>query len=265
MLLVDSHCHLDCLNYRSLHTSVSDVLAKAKASNVGFILAVATTLPGFRFMRKLIGDQREVAYSCGVHPLNQDVAYDYAELRQLASNPEVVAIGETGLDYHYQKETKQQQKDSFREHIRIGCELNKPIIVHTRSARRDTLDILKEERIKQCDGVLHCFTEDIATARTLLNMGFYISFSGIVTFRNSYELHDIARFVPLDRLLVETDSPWLSPVPFRGKENQPAYVLNIAECLSMLKGIDLLQFAVITTENFSRLFHINAQRLTFVL
>lgn len=265
MLLVDSHCHLDGLDYQSLHKDVSDVLAKAQARDVGFILAVATTLPGFRAMRELIGDRREVAYSCGVHPLNQDVAYDYAELRQLACDPQVVAMGETGLDYYYQQETQQQQRDSFREHIRIGCELNKPVIVHTRSARQDTLDILKEEGVERCGGVLHCFTEDIATARTLLDMGFYISFSGIVTFRNADELRDVARFVPLDRLLVETDSPWLAPVPFRGKENQPAYVRDVAEYLSVLKGIELPQLATATTENFSRLFHIDAQRLTSVV
>ncbi|MGK2960006.1 MAG: metal-dependent hydrolase [Candidatus Malihini olakiniferum] len=265
MLLVDSHCHLDGLDYKSLHKDVSDVLAKAQARDVGFILAIATTLPGFRAMRELIGDRREVAYSCGVHPLNQYAAYDYTELRQLASDPQVVAVGETGLDYYYQQETQQQQRDSFREHIRIGCELNKPVIVHTRSACQDTLDILKEDGVKLCDGVLHCFTEDIATARTLLDMGFYISFSGIVTFRSAYELRDVARFVPLDRILVETDSPWLAPVPFRSKENQPAYVRYVAECLSMLKGIELPQLAVATTENFSRLFHIDAKRLTSVL
>ncbi|MFB6434626.1 MAG: metal-dependent hydrolase [Candidatus Malihini olakiniferum] len=264
MLLVDSHCHLDSLDYQLLHKDVSDVLAKAQARDVGLILAVATTLPGFRAMRELLGDRREVAYSCGVHPLNQAAEYDYAELRQLASDPEVVAIGETGLDYYYQQETKQKQRDSFRKHICIGRELNKPLIVHTRSARKDTLEILKEERVEPY-GVLHCFTEDISTARTLLNMGFYISFSGVVTFRNAYELRDVARFVPLDRLLVETDSPCLSPVPFRGKENQPAYVRDVAEYLSLLKGVEISQFAAATTENFFRLFHIDDKQLTSVV
>ncbi|MFT8211302.1 MAG: metal-dependent hydrolase [Symbiopectobacterium sp.] len=262
MLLVDSHCHLDGLDYQSLHKDVSDVLAKARARDVGFVLAVATTLPGFRTMRELIGDRPEVAYSCGVHPLNQDAPYDYAELRQLAADSQVVAMGETGLDYYYQQETQVQQRDSFREHIRIGCELNKPVIVHTRAARQDTLDILKQEGVERCGGVLHCFTEDIATVRTLLDMGFYISFSGIVTFHNADELRDVARFVPLDRLLVETDSPWLAPVPFRGKENQPAYVRDVAEYLAVLKGVDIAQMAAATTENFSRLFHIDSHRLT---
>lgn len=134
--------------------------------------------------------------------------------------------------------------------------------MHTRSARQDTLDIQKEEGIERCGGVLYCFTEDIATARTLLDMGFYISFSGIVTFRNADELRDVARFVPLDRLLLETDSPWLAPVPFRDKENQPAYVRDVAEYLAVLKGVDIAQLAAATTENFSRLFHIDSQRLT---
>ncbi|MEC5319749.1 metal-dependent hydrolase [Brenneria populi subsp. brevivirga] len=262
MLLVDSHCHLDGLDYQSIHKDVSDVLEKAGRRDVGFILAVATTLPGFRAMTKLIGERDNVAYSCGVHPLNQDEPYDYAELRQLAAADRVVALGETGLDYHYQEETKTQQQASFRQHIRIGNELDKPVIVHTRSARTDTLAILKQEQAEKCCGVLHCFTEDLATAKTLLDMGFYISFSGIITFRNAQELRDVARYVPLDRMLVETDSPWLAPVPFRGQENQPANVRDVAEYLSLLKGVELETLAESTTRNFSRLFHIDPVRLT---
>ncbi|QTF08802.1 metal-dependent hydrolase [Brenneria izadpanahii] len=262
MLLVDSHCHLDGLDYQSIHKDVSDVLEKARRRDVGFVLAVATTLPGFRAMTDLIGVRDNVAFSCGVHPLNQDEPYDYAELRQLAASSQVVAMGETGLDYHYREETKAQQQASFREHIRIGNELNKPVIVHTRSARADTLAILKEEQVEKCGGVLHCFTEDLATARTLLDMGFYISFSGIITFRTAEELRDVARYVPLDRMLVETDSPWLAPVPFRGQENQPANVRDVAEYLSVLKGVALDKLAEMTTENFSRLFRIDPARLT---
>ncbi|MCL2894869.1 metal-dependent hydrolase [Brenneria tiliae] len=262
MLLVDSHCHLDGLDYQSLHKDVADVLDKAKRRDVGFILAVATTLPGFRAMTQLIGERDNVAFSCGVHPLNQDAPYDYAELRRLAASDSVVALGETGLDYHYQEETKAQQQASFREHIRIGNQLNKPVIVHTRAAREDTLAILQEEQAEKCGGVLHCFTEDLATAKTLLDMGFYISFSGIVTFRTAEALREVARYVPLDRMLIETDSPWLAPVPFRGQENQPAYVRDVAEYLSVLKGITLESLAAATTENFSRLFHIDSARLT---
>lgn len=262
MFLVDSHCHLDGLDYDTLHNDVSDVLAKAAARDVKFMLAVATTLPGYKAMVELIGDRPNVAYSCGVHPLNQEQPYDFAELRQLAADQRVVAMGETGLDYFYQKETKEQQQASFREHIRIGRDLNKPVIVHTRDAREDTLAILKEEKVEGCGGVLHCFTEDRETAGKLLDMGFYISFSGIATFRNAESIREAARYVPLDRMLVETDSPYLAPVPFRGKENQPAYTRDVAEYMAVVKGVSIEQMAEATTRNFSDLFHVPLSRLT---
>ncbi|MBN7121873.1 MAG: metal-dependent hydrolase [Erwinia billingiae] len=262
MFLVDSHCHLDGLDYDTLHNDVSDVLAKAAARDVKFMLAVATTLPGYKAMVELIGDRPNVAYSCGVHPLNQEQPYDFAELRQLAADQRVVAMGETGLDYFYQKETKEQQQASFREHIRIGRDLNKPVIVHTRDAREDTLAILKEEKVEGCGGVLHCFTEDRETAGKLLDMGFYISFSGIATFRNAESIREAARYVPLDRMLVETDSPYLAPVPFRGKENQPAYTRDVAEYMAVVKGVSIEQMAEATTKNFSDLFHVPLSRLT---
>src|SRR5471030_2223326 len=173
-------------------------------------------------------------------------------------------MGETGLDYFYQKEDHQLklQQDSFRHHIRVGRELNKPVIVHTRDARQDTLDILKEEIAGECGGVLHCFTEDLPTAEFLLDLGFYISFSGIVTFKNAEALREAARYVPLERLLVETDSPYLAPVPYRGKENQPAYVRDVADYMATLKGITVEQLAAATTANFGRLFHVDAKQLT---
>ncbi|WP_436875892.1 metal-dependent hydrolase [Siccibacter turicensis] len=261
MFLVDSHCHLDGLDYQTLHHSVDDVLAKAAARDVNFFLAVATTLPGYTAMRELIGQRDNVAFSCGVHPLNQDEEYDPETLRELAAHEEVVALGETGLDYFYTPETKERQQRSFRHHIRIGRELNKPVIVHTRDAREDTLSILREEKVTDCGGVLHCFTEDRETAGKLLDMGFYISFSGIVTFRNAEQLRDAARYVPLDRLLVETDSPYLAPVPHRGKENQPAYVRDVAEYMAVLKGVSVDELAAATTENFATLFHIDPSRL----
>jgi len=262
MFLVDSHCHLDGLDYETLHQDVSDVLAKAAARDVKFLLAVATTLPGYKGMLELIGDRPNVAYSCGVHPLNQQEVYDFAELRQLAADPRVIAMGETGLDYFYQKETKVRQQASFREHIRIGRDLNKPVIVHTRDAREDTLAILKEEQAEGCGGVLHCFTEDRETAEKLLDMGFYISFSGIATFRNAEQIREAARYVPLDRMLVETDSPYLAPVPHRGKENQPAYTRDVAEYMAVVKGVSVETLAEATTQNFSRLFHVPMSRLT---
>ncbi|MGL4486956.1 MAG: metal-dependent hydrolase [Yersinia sp. (in: enterobacteria)] len=262
MLLVDSHCHLDSLDYQTLHSSVDDVLAKAKARNVGFVLAVATTLAGFTAMTALIGKRKNVAFSCGVHPLNLDGGYDFQQLRALAAADNVVAMGETGLDYFYQQENMLLQQASFREHIRIGRELNKPVIVHTRDAREDTLAILREEQAQECGGVLHCFTEDKATAATLLDLGFYISFSGILTFRNADQLREVARYVPLDRLLVETDSPYLAPVPHRGKENQPAYVRDVAEYMAVLKGVSLESLAEVTTENACRLFNLDPSMLS---
>ncbi|MFC6122333.1 metal-dependent hydrolase [Phytobacter sp. SCO41] len=261
MFLVDSHCHLDGLDYQSLHTDVNDALEKAAARDVKFFLAVATTLPGYRSMRDLVGERSDVAFSCGVHPLNQDEDYAVEDLRRMAAEEGVVAMGETGLDYYYTPETKARQQASFRDHIRIGRELNKPVIVHTRDARADTLAILREEKVTDCGGVLHCFTEDRETAGQLLDLGFYISFSGIVTFRNAEQLRDAARYVPLDRLLVETDSPYLAPVPHRGKENQPAYVRDVAEYMAVLKGVSVDELAQQTTENFARLFHFDPARL----
>ncbi|MDF7681097.1 metal-dependent hydrolase [Enterobacteriaceae bacterium ESL0689] len=256
MFLVDSHCHLDSLDYQTLHKDVDDVLAKAAARDVRFLLAVATTLPGYRQMRQLIGQRDNVVFSCGAHPLNLDEEYDPARLHTLAAEEGVVALGETGLDYHYMPETRQRQQDVFRDHIRVGRALNKPAIVHTRDACADTLAILEEEKVMDCGGVLHCFTEDKQAAGKLLDMGFYISFSGIVTFRNAEQLRDAARYVPLDRLLIETDSPYLAPVPHRGKENQPAMVRDVAEYMAVLKGVSTEQLAQQTTANFARLFHI---------
>ena len=256
MFLVDSHCHLDSLDYEKLHKNIDDVVEKAQQRDVKYMLAVATTLPGFKNMRELIGKRDNVAFSCGIHPLNLDEGHDVAELARLAAEADVVALGETGLDYYYQQENASLQREIFREHIRIGRQVNKPVIVHTRSAREDTLTILKEEKVHDCGGVLHCFTEDKETAMALLDLGMYISFSGIVTFRNAEQIREAARIVPLDRILVETDSPYLAPVPHRGKENQPAYVRDVAEYMAVLKGVSIEELAQQTTRNFATLFQI---------
>lgn len=257
MFLVDSHCHLDGLDYKTLHRDIDDVMEKARVRDVKLILAICTTLPGFYTMTEMIGRRSDVLFSCGIHPLTLDEPYNFSELRHLAASRGVVALGETGLDYYYQQDNKTKQQEVFREHIRVGREQNKPVIVHTRNAREDTLAILREEQARECGGILHCFTEDCKTAKVLLDMDFYISFSGIVTFRHSEDLRMAARYVPLDRLLLETDSPYLAPVPYRGKENQPAYVRNVAECIAAQKGILLAQLATATTANFSRLFHLS--------
>lgn len=261
MFLVDSHCHLDGLDYQTLHKDVDDVLSKAAARDVGFCLAVATTLDGYVAMREQIGERDNVAFSCGVHPLNQDEELDVDRLHSLAAQQGVIAMGETGLDYYYTPETKLRQQSSFSHHIAVGRALKKPVIVHTRDARADTLAILRQEQVMDCGGVLHCFTEDKETAGKLLDMGFYISFSGIVTFRNAESLRDAARYVPLDRILVETDSPYLAPVPHRGKENQPALVRDVAEYMAVLKGVGVETLAEITTNNFSSLFNVDLSAL----
>ncbi|HGJ5874308.1 MAG TPA: metal-dependent hydrolase [Arsenophonus apicola] len=260
MFLVDSHCHLDCLDYKNKHKDIDDFIAKAAANEVKYILAIATTLPGFISMKKQIGQRDNVAFSCGIHPLDLNKGYDFDELACLASGSEVVALGETGLDYHYQSENAKLQQTAFRQHIRIGCQLNKPVIIHTRAAQQDTLTILKEEQIADCGGVLHCFTEDERMAKALLDLGLYISFSGIVTFRNAEQIRQAARMVPLDRILIETDAPYLAPVPYRGQENQPAYVRNVAQFLAQLKGVDIEEIARATTQNFCDLFHLTIKR-----
>lgn len=265
MFLVDSHCHLDYLNYDTLHQDVADVIAKAKASDVKLILAVCTTLIGFHKIISMIGRMDAVLFSCGIHPLSLNEPYNLNELHQLATKEVVIALGETGLDYYYQTENKLEQQTVFREHIRIGCEQNKPIIIHTRNAIDDTIAILQEENANKCGGVLHCFTEDRMAAKILLDLGFYISFSGIVTFRNADALRKVACYVPLDRMMIETDSPYLAPLPYRGQENQPAYVRNIAGCIANLKGISLEMFAKTTTDNFCKLFHVNTLDLTAIM
>lgn len=262
MFIVDSHCHLDGLDYEKNHRDLDDVIAKAAARDVKFMLAIATSLEGYHGLKTLVGDRQNIALAVGIHPLNHETPYDVDEFHRLAAEDRVIALGETGLDYYYQQETKAAQQAGFRDHIQTGIRLNKPIIVHTREARADTLAILKEEQVEKCGGVLHCFTEDRETAAKLLDMGFYISFSGIVTFRNAEALREAARYVPLDRMLIETDSPYLAPVPNRGKENQPAYTRDVADYMAVVKGVDVETLAAATTENFSRLFRVPLSCLT---
>ena len=254
MLLVDSHCHLDRLSYGSKQTDMADVLAKAARQDVGYFLCVSVTQAQFPTMLEAIAPYPQVFASCGVHPLNQEPGVDADLLLAQAADERVVAIGETGLDYFYSPENKEVQQASFREHIRVARALNKPLIIHTRDAQQDTLQIMREEGAEQVGGVLHCFTEDWAMARAALDLGYYISLSGIVTFRNAEALREVARQVPADRLLVETDAPYLAPVPHRGRPNLPEYVRDVAEYLAVLRGVDVETLAEQTTANFVRLF-----------
>ncbi|NAX23733.1 TatD family hydrolase [Vibrio sp. V39_P1S14PM300] len=253
-MFVDSHCHLDKLDYQELHNNVADVLAKAQQANVKEFLSVGVTLDSFPAMLKMIETYDYVHASCGVHPLDVESQFSLERLQEYARHPKVVAIGETGLDYHYQPETAELQKIRFQQQVDLAVELNKPLIIHTRNAREDTLRILREGGAKRCGGVIHCFTEDLAFAQAAIELGFYISISGIVTFRQATELKEVVKQLPLERLLIETDSPYLAPVPHRGKQNQPAYVVEVAAYIAQLKGVSLNEVGEKTTQNFKNLF-----------
>ncbi|MGX2950010.1 TatD family hydrolase [Ursidibacter sp. B-7004-1] len=258
LFIIDSHCHLDSLDYETRHKNVDEVIENAKSRGVQHIISICTTVGRFEAMKQLTAHRSEVSLSCGVHPLNvEDEPFDYEKLLAYVRDPRVVAVGETGLDYHYTPETKVLQQSLFEQQIEIAKQVKKPLVIHTRSAREDTMHFLEKGNAQDCGGVLHCFTEDWDMAKRALDIGFYISISGIITFRNAEELRDVARKVPLDRLLVETDSPYLAPIPYRGKPNQPAYVREVCEYLATLKGVSVEQMAEITTQNVQRLFNLN--------
>ena len=253
-MLVDSHCHLDRLDFGKKHKDIADVLAKASARGVSHLLCVSVTLEQFPAMLEAITPFPTVFASCGVHPLDQESTWSKEQLLSLAADPRVVAIGETGLDYFYHPEHKAIQQAAFREHIRVARALNKPLIIHTRDAQEDTLAIMREEGADAVGGVIHCFTEEWAMAEAALALGFYVSISGIVTFRNADRLRDVTRRLPSDRLLIETDSPYLAPVPHRGVENEPAYVRDVAEYVAWLRNCSVEELAAVTSANFFRLF-----------
>lgn len=258
-MIVDSHCHLDRLDFDKLGQTLEQTLQTARAKQVEHFLCVSVTLDQFPSMLEKIMPYDDVSASCGVHPLNQEDKLDPQLLRELSQHKKVVAIGETGLDYYYAQDTHAIQQESFVEHIAVANELNKPLIIHTRDAREDTINLMKAHNAQNCGGVLHCFTEDWDMAKKALDLGFYISISGIVTFKNAVELKDVVKQIPLDRLLIETDSPYLAPVPYRGKTNQPAYVQDVAYYIADLKGLSYKELANATTQNFYQLFNL-AQR-----
>ena len=251
-MLVDSHCHLD---FPELAGRFDQVLGEMSANDVGHALCVCVSLDGFERVLELAGRDPRLSASVGVHPDQHDTREpDVATLVRLASHPTVVAIGETGLDYYRTAGDTEWQRERFRVHIRAARQAGKPLIVHTRAAAADTLRLMREEGAAAAGGVMHCFTEDWDTARAALDLGFHLSFSGIVTFRNAAALREVAARVPDDRLLIETDAPYLAPVPFRGKTNEPAFVRFVAACLAELRQQSPEQIALTTTENFFRLF-----------
>lgn len=259
-MLVDSHCHLDRLNLDYFKQDLKNCLDFAREQEIKHFLCVCIDLANFPAVLTIAEQFPDVSASVGVHPTEQ-VAKEATvnELIELAHHPKVVALGETGLDYYRENTEKECQQQRFRRHIRAALAVNKPLIVHTRDARADTLRLLKEENAQQVGGVLHCFTEDLTMAEQAIEQNFYISFSGIITFKNAADLRAIAQSLPLERILIETDAPYLAPQPFRGKPNQPAYVRYVAECLAQLRDDSLSNIAEQTTTNFFNLFK-QAQR-----
>lgn len=253
-MLVDSHCHLDFPELAGRIDQVTDSMNKA---NVGAALCIGVSLEGMPSLLALIENRKNLFASVGVHPEHQDgLEPDLGSLVHYAQHKRVIGIGETGLDYYWHKDRPEWQRARFRTHIRAARATGKPLIVHTRDAAEDTLKIMREEGADKVGGVMHCFTETWSVADSALTLGFYISFSGIVTFKNAKQIKEVARSLPLDRILVETDSPFLAPVPYRGKTNEPAYVRHVAKEIASLRGIDIKEVENATTENFCRLFKV---------
>ena len=253
-MLVDSHCHLDRLDLEALGCDMDAIMARARELGVGHMLCVAINLEAWEGMMEIVRRYPNVYASVGVHPNEEEQEPGLEDLLTRARDPKVVAIGETGLDYFRSTGDLEWQRDRFRRHIEAARQCGKPLIIHSREAQPDTLDIMEAEGAAEVGGVMHCFVDDWQTARRAIDLGFYISFSGIVTFNSAKKLREVAKKVPLDRMLVETDSPYLTPVPHRGKSNQPGYTRHVAQCIAELRGIDLEMLETATTENFFRLF-----------
>lgn len=256
-MFVDSHCHLD---FPELAADLPQLLAAMREHGVTHALCIGVDLPAWPNVAALARAHANLYATVGVHPDYTDTPEPtVAGLVALAATPKVVAIGETGLDYSRLQGDLAWQRERFRTHIRAARETGKPLVIHTRAAAEDTLAIMRDERAAEAGGVMHCFTESWDVARAALDMGFHISFSGIVTFRNATALQDVARRVPLDRMLIETDSPYLAPAPHRGRRNQPAWVRHVGEEIARLRGIATEAVAAATSANFFRLFHIDPE------
>lgn len=256
-MFVDSHCHLD---FPELAADVGALLAAMREARVTHALCISVDLAAWARVHALAAAHGNLYATAGVHPDYPDTEEPTVErLLALAAQPKVVGIGETGLDYYRQQGDLGWQRERFRTHVRAARAARKPLVIHTRAAAGDTLAVMREEGAREAGGVMHCFTETWEVAKAALDLGFHISFSGIVTFRNATDLKDVARRVPLDRMLIETDSPYLAPVPHRGKRNHPALVVHVAEEIARLRGLPLDEVAAATSRNFFRLFAIDAQ------
>lgn len=260
-MIVDTHCHLNILPGEQVG-SVEQVIAQAKELGVERMMCVAIGPDKWQEVLSLAEQYDEVYASIGIHPCSgPQISASDADIIAAASHPKVLAIGEVGLDYFHQHPDKHDlsyQADRFRQHIRIAKQLHKPLVIHTRASTPEVLQILREENAQTVGGIMHCFVEDLETAQQALELGFYISFSGIVTFKNAIELKQVAAALPLDRILVETDAPYLAPVPYRGKVNVPGYTRYVVEEIARLRGLSFEETARSTTENFQRLFGLSA-------
>ncbi len=255
MMFVDSHCHLNILDLTAYQGGLEQVLVEAEQKGVGYFLCVAVTLEDHPVLAEIAEKYNNIVISTGVHPNEHPTEpLDTAQLLKAAQHPKIVAIGETGLDYFRSDGDLDWQRTRFIQHIECAIQCHKPLIIHTREAKEDTLQLMKAHNADAAGGVMHCFTEDWETAKKALDLGFYISFSGIVTFKNALQLQDVARKVPLDKMLIETDSPYLAPMPHRGKTNVPGYVPHVAEFIAALRGELLEKIAEVTTDNFFTLF-----------
>ena len=254
-MFIDSHCHID---FPDLYAKIPEVLDNMRAHEVSHALAVSVDVKDWERIRALIETHPNIYGSVGVHPEYAD-AYEPSldELLTMLAHPKVIATGETGLDYYWTKNegnVLDWQRARFRTHITAAKQARKPLIIHTRDSAEDTMRILREENADEIGGVMHCFTESREVAQQALDLGFYISFSGIVSFKNATVIHDTAKYVPLDRILIETDSPYLAPVPHRGKQNEPAYVRHVAQAVASLRGISVEEIGRASSENFARCF-----------
>jgi TatD DNase family protein len=253
-MFVDSHCHI---NFPDFQPRLPEIFAAMAKNQVSHALCVGVNFENLGSVLNLADTHPNIYASVGVHPdHDEDTEPTIERLVELAQHPKVVAIGETGLDYFRLTGDLEWQRERFRTHIRAAVATARPLIIHTRSAAEDTLRLMREEGAERVGGVMHCFTESQAVAEAAMALGFYISFSGIVTFKNAKELKEVARIVPLDRMLIETDSPYLAPMPHRGKVNEPAFVMHVAEEIARLRNMPVEAVAQATTENFFRLFQL---------
>lgn len=254
-MLIDSHCHLDRLDLKPYQNDFACLMEHIRAQQIEHLLCIAIDLEAYPAMRELVADYDDISVTVGVHPNEHEGQNPtVAELIVLGEDEKVIGIGETGLDYFRSEGDLTWQHDRFRNHIHAAKALNKPLIIHTREAKHDVLDILREENAGEVGGIIHCFTEDWEFAKVALDLNFYISFSGIVTFNSAKNIHEVAKKLPADRLLIETDSPYLSPVPHRGRPNYPHYVKHVAQTVADLRGVSLNSVADISTRNFYTLF-----------